>query len=221
MSVARELRREQSPKRLQNGAAKRGSMRINGDDSRCGFLAAPGTRTDYLSAFGSRMKEHSLVLPPGLSLRNLVRWGWIAPVMRVALPQNALESWDNFPTLAMRGVERCPKDSEWALNLWSNAVTSPPPPAHDDPTWWRYFLNDPACELTKSARAASIDTSDPNLEPSSFRHPKTGRQVEPWIDFFAYWQIYEVAELVGAASFRSLASPEGGKPVEISSIVVF
>ncbi|MFO0450857.1 MAG: hypothetical protein ACK52I_19730, partial [Pseudomonadota bacterium] len=40
-------------------------------------------------------------------------------------------------------------------------------------------------------------TRDP--EPAAFTHVRDRREVRPWIDFFAHWQVYHAAELVRSA----------------------
>jgi hypothetical protein len=190
-------------------------MRISTANMNCGYLAAPGTEFKSPSPFGSYLKAHGLTLPHDCSLKQMVEWGWISPILRVSLSRAALDSWDNFPESPRRGPDTCPADDLWTLTLWSNVVTFPTglEPADDNPTRWMHFLDDLSNPLTRKVLAHAIDSADPMLRPQPFKQTSSGREIAPWIDFFAYWQSYQVAELLGAVSFVIRATPGFGKRI--------
>ncbi|MGB5831070.1 MAG: hypothetical protein WBG92_03660, partial [Thiohalocapsa sp.] len=158
-------------------------MRISNADVNCRYLAAPGTEVNSPSAFGSYLTTQGLTLPKNCSLKQMVEWGWISPILRVALSRVAIDSWDNFPVSPRRGTDTCPDDDLWTLTLWGSVVTSPigPPPADDDQTWWMHFLDDRSEPLTNEVLAHSIDPKDPMLRPQTFNHTSSGREIAPWI----------------------------------------
>ncbi|EGV16446.1 hypothetical protein ThimaDRAFT_4215 [Thiocapsa marina 5811] len=176
----------------------------------CGHLAAPGTEVNSPSAFGSYLKDHAVRLPQDCSLKQMVEWGWISPILRVALSRSALDSWNNFPVSPMVGTESCLADDRWTLTLWSNVVTSQVglKPGNGEPMWWTHFLDDLGEPLTQEVLKHVIDPANPMLRPQPFQQTSSGREIAPWIDFFAYWQSYQVAELLGAVSFVIRATPE-------------
>jgi hypothetical protein len=173
----------------------------------CRYLAAPGTETEAPSPFGSHLRLHGIQLPRDCSMAYMVHVGWISPLFRVPLPRSALESWKNYPEFPNRGTERCPAEDSWGLDLWVNAMTSPMPGTCDTPNWWLHFLDDVGNPLNKLVRAHATDRNDEGLLPACFAHPHGGREVKPWIDFFAYWQAYQVAELLASATRRFYVTP--------------
>lgn len=187
-------------------------MRISSGDARCRYLAAPGTTTDSLSAFGHHLKSLGIALPNDCSLRHMVESGWISPVLRVQLPQAAFETWTDYPNLSMRGTEHCPESDRWALGLWANAMCPPPPALPTDPSWWVYFLDDATEPLTIEVRAHTIDAHLPTSMPPSFPHAGP-QKIPTWLDFFSYWQAYHVAELLRAVSLTVRVTPGFDKRV--------
>lgn len=166
-------------------------MKLNGSDKRCRYLHAPGTQDDR-SAFGALLKKCGIELPRSLTLERIVELGWVTPVLRVILPETALRSWLDYPLLSMHGVEECPDEDQWALSLYARAMSSPP--SRDRSNWWVYFLDDPDDQLTQAARANAIDPSKPGELPPSFRHSRHNQEIRPWMDYFAYWQVFELAD---------------------------
>lgn len=166
-------------------------MRLNSSDERCRYLHAPGTQSDR-SAFAALVKECGLELPPSLPLERIVALGWLAPVLRVGLPEPAFRSWRDYPLLSMNGVDGCPEEDNWALALYARAMSSPPP--HDRPNWWVYFLDDLDDPLAQAARAHALDPDKPDDLPLAFRHPRQNQEIRPWLDYFAYWQVFELAD---------------------------
>lgn len=192
-------------------------MTISTLDMRCRYIAAPGTKTESLSPFGDYLKSLGVIVLSDCSLDYMVRSGWIQPALRVALSRPALESWENFPELSMRGTDKCPEGEEWSLSLWANSVTGPMPPIGNAPNWWIHFLDDVTNPLTQTIRDHAIDPSESNALPACFTHARRGEEIKPWIDFFAYWQAYQLAELLAAATGKFYVTPGFEKRLEIGS----
>lgn len=173
-------------------------MRISTGDLDCRYRAAPESRED--SAFGSHLKAMGIKLPESLSLRTMAARGWLRPRLRVEIPVVALQSWTTFPRHPIAGDKACPPGDLWGLEVWTNATCLAP--EFDTPTesLWMHWLDDPADTTTASARKHALDPVA-HREPTPFVHPHRGSKVHPWIDFFADWQAYHVAELVRSAVF--------------------
>jgi hypothetical protein len=184
-----------------------GGMIVSSSVMRCRYLAAPGTGTDASFPFGDHLKSHEIQLPDDCSLDYMVRAGWISPILRVPLSRAALEAWENFPKLPTRGTEGCSAEDSWSLDLWDKALATPWPQTGQSPSWWQHFLDDAANPLGVMARAHAIDPSDESLRPAAFVHPRTGKEVRPWMDFFADWQAYQVAELLASATRMYRVTP--------------
>ncbi len=180
-------------------------MRIKSIDRICRHLAAPGTRTDLGSQFGKHLKDSGVNLTTPLSLRWFVDEGWIAPVLRVPLPRTALDSWINFPKLNVKAPD-CPESGIWAINLWIASHTVPPSVVAPGAPWALSYVDDPSHSVGLSAREHSVCLDDDRCPPEEFEHEPSGRRIEPWIDFFAYWQAFHVAELCEAACMTLYAT---------------
>ena len=166
-------------------------MKLDTHDQRCRYLHALGTQADR-SAFGLLLKKCGIELPGSLTLERVVTLGWVTPVLRVKLPESAFRTWRNYPQLSMNGVEECPDDDQWALSLYARAMTSLPP--RNRPNWWVYFLDDPGDTLAQAARANAVDPGKVDDLPAAFRHPRQNQEIRPWMDYFAYWQVFELAD---------------------------
>lgn len=174
-------------------------LSISTGDTDCRYLSAPESKDDY--KFGSHLASLGIKLPPNLSIRIMVARGWLKPRLRVVLPVPALLSWRNFPTYEADYDDSCPAGDTWALNAWCASAT--PWDDLDRPIekLWMHWLDDPGDDTGIRARENSIDPADPAAEPTPFVHPNGDQTVLPWIDFFADWQAYQVAELVHLAEF--------------------
>jgi hypothetical protein len=182
-------------------------MRISRQDMLCRYLAAPGLKLDSPSPFGRQLSEQGLKIPDDCSLDWMVQSGWVAPVLRIKLPQNAIESWTNFPNCPRRGSNPSPSE-EWAERLWINTVTSSPtPPSLEDESWWQHFLDDPEEPLTARVYKHAVDPGASDALPGTFTHTGSKQDVPLWIDFFAYWQMYQISELIQAATHTLRTTP--------------
>lgn len=185
IAVARRHLRSETEDRLMN---------ISSGDLRCRYLAAVGTQTATFSPFGDLLKKFGLALPKDCSLERFVISGWVRPALRVALPRAAFEAWHDYPCLSMHGWEDCPESDRWALSLYADAMSGPVPRRVGD--WWTHFLDDPTDALAQAARANSIDAAASAALPPIFRHPHADREIRPWLDYFAYWQMFPIAEII-------------------------
>lgn len=173
---------------------------ISTRDIDCRYLAAPESRDQ--SQFGRHLKSLGIKLPPNLSIRTMVARGWLKPRLRVALPPAALLSWLNFPTYSADYDDTCPPGDAWALNAWCASACSWQAIDRPIEKLWMHWLDDPDDGIGICARANAIDPSGPAAEPPSFVHPNACRPILPWIDYFADWQAFQVAELVRMAKFE-------------------
>lgn len=172
------------------------SIRVSTGDTDCRYLAAP--QSADLSQFGRELKKVEVKLPENLSLRTVAARGWLPPRLRVAIPVAALQSWPKFPSHPITAEEHCPPSDLWGLEVWTNATCTFPDRDTPPDKLWMHWLDDPDDATTVLARRHALDpTRDP--EPAAFTHVRDGREVRPWIDFFAHWQVYHAAELVRSA----------------------
>lgn len=165
-------------------------MNLSERDTNCRFLAGPGTLTKCSSPFGTFLRDHGIELSGSTSLEAMVARGWVTPVLRVPLPQRAMEAWRNYPQISPIEVENCPEDQEWAISLYITAMTGPTP-FRKDP-WWITQLDNLDDELTQAARQHAIAPDRADLLPPAFTHSNGNREVRPWIDYFAYWQVFQI-----------------------------
>lgn len=143
------------------------------------------------------LKELGSALPPDLQPADLVRYGWIEPVLRIELPKSYYLSWENFPSLSIR--DTIAEEDCWASHLWAMGARtyrgSVDPKGKE---WYRHFLDVPDHWVTRTALAHQLPT-DGSCVPQAFSHPgPPERTICPWIDFFAYWQAYHVTEILQA-----------------------
>ncbi len=142
------------------------------------------------------LKKIGVEIPSELSLAEMVRFGWITPVLRVEIPARFIQSWENFPTFSRRGAVH--PDDRWADHAWVSAAISLPRGDDDSEDWYQHPL-DSENPITEEIRGHAIAAGPGHPEPELVAHPRVDRlQVMPWIDYFAYWQSYELAETLKA-----------------------
>lgn len=187
-------------------------MNIDGLDQHCRYLSAPGSGLGY--SFGSFLKKLNVSLGED-QLRDFVRLGWIQPILRVRLPNRFYLSWENYASLSMNG--NFAEEDLWACKLFSRSATNCSVWAINGSgwagPWYTHYLDDPNSELSHLARAHTISTGPGTEEPPPLRHPRGNRLVYPWIDFFAYWQAYEIADIL--RSIRLAGPLLDGPDVEV------
>ncbi|MFL6199882.1 MAG: hypothetical protein ACJ76J_11940 [Thermoanaerobaculia bacterium] len=141
---------------------------------------------------------------------ELVRYGWIEPVLRVELPKSLYLSWENFPNYP--GIGTITEEDCWASHLWAlGALVKRGSVDPQSETWYRHFLDVPDHWVTRAALAHQLPAGG-SQEPESFEHPRPrGRTILPWIDFFAYWQAYHIAEILQAVYIDTAPRLPGAK----------
>ena len=158
------------------------------------------------------MQDLGLGLPSDLDVTELVRHGWIQPVLRVELPRSFYLDWENFASYPNFG--RLATDDLWARHLWAlGTITWRGSANPQSETWYRHFLDVPDHWVTRTAFAHQLPT-DGSREPGPFEHPyprPRGRTIYPWIDFFGYWQAYHVAEILQAVYICAAPRLPGAK----------
>lgn len=172
---------------------------VSGSDVNCRYFAAP--ESQHLGTqFGKHLEDIGVRLPSNISLQTLVRRGWFRPRLRVAIPERALRSWSTFPSYPMTGHHACPVEDKWGLDVWLAATCLIPRAERAVEKYWMHWLDDADDTTTSSARKHAVEPTDANGEPQPIQH-ENGRCILPWIDFYADWQAYHLAELVRLARF--------------------
>ncbi len=180
-------------------------MNINSADMQCRYLAAPGTQVERSSPFDELLKKHHIDLKRPVSLGDFVLRGWVKPRLRIAIPHEPFLTWSDFPNLSMEGTDSCPESDTWALSLYARAFSDFGRP--QDP-WWLHHFDNPDDPLTKQATAHAMDSASVPDGAATHFHPRVRQPLSPWIDYFAYWQIYEIVEILHAVTY-SVRAPEG------------
>ena len=161
----------------------------------CRYLACPAAGSD--GRFRQLLRDLGLVLPRDLEVTELVRHAWIEPVLRIELPKSFYMSWENFASYPNIGT--LAEEDRWARHLWAlGALVWSGSADPQSETWYRHFLDVPDHWVTRAALAHQLPV-DGSRVPESFKHPRPPRRtILPWIDFFAYWQAYHIAEILQA-----------------------
>ena len=191
------------------------SMQLSSADADCRYLAAPGTRTSGVaSRFGGFLKRLGADPEPRCTLRQLVEAGWVRPVLRVPLPRAVFDTWPDYPLLGGAASNDCPEGDRWALALYLDTVSSSSSAdGADGEDWWLHPL-DADGWLGQAARDHAVDPGNPSLLPPVFRHARDHQEVAPWLDYFAYWQAFQVIEVLEAITAR-FAFPTDELPTEV------
>jgi hypothetical protein len=170
---------------------------LSSSDKDCRYLREDPTRPGAFVAFA---KELGVELPKGVKVVDAVRWGWIEPSLRVRLPDSFFLDWENYPERPRVGSLRT--TDAWAEELHDGAIIfSPRIQLHrndDVDRWFVHPFDRLNCPDTEIIRAHEI-SSDAAGEPEIVLH-SNGSQIVPYIDFFAYWQVYRLAESIAAAT---------------------
>jgi hypothetical protein len=183
-------------------------MLVEGFDQNCRYLPAPGGSLDH--GFGGFLREVGVRLPASPDLRQMVRHGWISPVLRVRLPETFYLGWENYPANPFLGT--LAQEDRWANELY-NRCAFPGVAARQGELsgdWFNHYLDDPADGLARQVRDHAIPAAPGAEEPAPLYHPHRETAIYPWIDFFGYWQVYELVELLRAARLFSPPLNEPG-----------
>lgn len=149
-------------------------------------------------AFQSLVKELGVEGPEDPTLREIVEMGWLAPGHRVQLP----ESFVRFLYGEM-GEDLIPTDDQWAFHLWNRCRSSFPETSRalNSPlggAWYRPPLEREGDGLVASVRAHMIP-AEPGQPAPPLVSLANGEEVPAWMDFFAYWQVYALVEVLGCS----------------------
>lgn len=160
------------------------------------YLSEPG---DGNGSFTRFLREIGVSLSGHTSLQEMVRLGWIEPRLRVELPSRFYAGWTNHPLRNRTGTVD-PADS-WAamtLDMDNDFI-----PAHLDtppmlpPRWWEHPLDDSTHPDITPVWAHASTPAQLRHPPEPITHPN-GIRIQPWHDFFSYWQGYHLLDLLGA-----------------------
>jgi hypothetical protein len=174
-------------------------MLISSADKDCRYLAAPGSDLAY--GFGQFLTDVGVTLP--LDLRSMIRYGWARPVLRVRLPQSFYLSWSNYPSFPFEG-DVSPEDS-WAGTLCARCAFPGTwltrPDLTDD--WFTHYLDDPNEQTGREVRTHAVQVGPGIEDPPLVWHPGREQEICPWIDFFGYYQVYELDQIIRAATLST------------------
>ena len=153
-------------------------------------------------SFSAHLRALGIQLPGGITVQDLVRWGWIAPTLRVRIPSPYLKSWTRFPSLGKGRLIRA--EDKWFDELWHRSFMHPP----EDPTapwtreWFVHRLDRIDDPLAQAVREHALAPEAGASRPAFVKLP-SGRRVQPWLDYFAEWQALEVFDIIGTAPLHA------------------
>ena len=153
-------------------------------------------------SFSARLRALGIQLPDGITVQDLVRWGWIAPMLRVRIPPPYLRSWTRFPSLGKGRLIRA--EDKWFDELWHRSFMHPPenPAAPWTREWFVHRLDRIDDPLATAVREHALPLEVGASRPTFVKLP-SGRKVQPWLDYFAEWQVLEVFDIIGTAPLHA------------------
>ncbi len=134
-------------------------------------------------------------LPHHLTLEEAIQEGWLAPSLRVSIPETYYLAWRNFPCMTADIDE----EAAVAVPDWSGdqdlGVFWEPDGASEE-----WFLH-PYDQTSGSGaefrnRGGALDG---DLKAASLTQHPSGSWYPSWVDYFPYWQVYRLADLIGSA----------------------
>jgi hypothetical protein len=164
-------------------------------DRHCRYLPAPEGKLGY--GFGDFLSQVGVRLPNDIELLDMVRRGWIRPLLRIRIPSHYYMEWNDYPN---HGRKRAlAGEDTWADALRVRIAFPGVRQEHSFDLagdWFKHFLDDPTNILAQEAWAHSIPAGPGIEEPEILVHPVRGERIAPWIDYFGYWQVYELIEVL-------------------------
>lgn len=179
------------------------ALRVSLPEEHCRYLFSPG-KDPSTYTWRALLASLGLEIPEEIGLDGLVARGWLKPLMRIKLPRTFYSNWISFPTYPVTGKSR-PED-EWARDLWSLCTFSLSTSRTVSEgrllgKWYRHVLDQPHDPLTRQVKPHLLATGPDNTEPPPISHRRFGR-VSPWVDLFAYWQAYQLADVLSIIQRR-------------------
>jgi hypothetical protein len=173
-----------------------GNWKTQGAD---GLFLAYEPWTPNSSPFLEHAEELGVALPSSLPLEALAARGWLPPRLRIALPPAAIRACWNAHRDPTGSPDHQPQHA-WAHQLISQCHKRSVEFLPGDAPWkhWLESESDPG----RSARAYLVDPGNAAAEPPSMPHPHQDKNVSPVVSFYADWQAYHLAELLGCAELR-------------------
>jgi hypothetical protein len=171
---------------------------VSEGDRDCRYVAehpSNGAFTRLLQAFEIR-------LPSGVTVQDLVGWGWVVPVLRVEIPAPYLESWDHFPELGITRQIRA--EDRWVDELWHRSFVHFPehPAVPWDAEWFVHRLDRASDPLAQEVRAHALPTAQDAALPGLVKLP-SGQKVQAWLDYFTVWQALQVFDVLDVAPLHA------------------
>lgn len=170
-------------------------MRVSQLEMDLPYLAAKGGE---IGQFLTRLKEVGVELPLGVTPRDLVSAGLISPLFRIPVPRRYFAGWTDYPRVDTH--HEIEEEDVGIDNLYFAAAGAGTLYAMDDDPKGNWFVHPFDRHSGMSAATISPWRSAPiSTDIRSFRHRRRYR-IYPWIDYFCYWQAYQLAEAVTAGS---------------------
>lgn len=155
-----------------------------------------------IGSFSRMLQTLGIKLPSGVTVQHLVRWGWIAPVLRVRIPSPYLEGWATFPSLGKGRLIRA--EDKWIDDLWHRTFMHVPenPTAPWTRQWFVHRLDRARDPLARAVREHALPLERDAPLPPPVKLP-SGRTAQPWLDYFSEWQALQVFDLIRAAPLHA------------------
>lgn len=149
-------------------------------------------------AFQRVVKEMGVEMPESPTLREIVEMGWLAPRRRVQLPES-------FVRFLHGEIDEnlIPSDDHWAFHLWNRCRSFFPESflarsSSLGGAWYRPPFEREGDELAAAVQAHMIP-AEPGQPALPLVRLTNGKEVPAWMDFFAFWQVYELVEILGSS----------------------
>lgn len=156
-------------------------LAARGDDS--------GSFVQWLDVL--KVSRHS-----GLTIANMIRWGWIRPIARVVIPNRYFKTWQNYPVLPDKKYHH--DDDAWADALWQFAGSSKGFVFWEKSLRGEWFVHpfDRRNSLEKRLTAAKRLKE---LQKVAEKRMRGHLRYSPWIDYFPHWKGYELIDVLRVA----------------------
>ncbi len=170
---------------------------ISEGDRDCLYLwELPGLA--WSGAFLRLAEEFGVKPPESPAFHDIVRMGWLIPRRRVRLPESVVRAIHGELSL-----DNVPEADHWALHLWNRCRSFFPEHVNDvavafTGSWYRPPLELDGDDLARSVQENTIPADTEETSRPLVRL-KRGDEVPAWLDFFAFWQVYELVEILGSS----------------------
>jgi hypothetical protein len=151
-------------------------------------------------------RDLGIDLPSDLSVRDAVRYRWVTPRLRIAIPREYFEEWTEFPLWSRESkVREIHRWADLAVRGDFDFGLTFPSKGRLTGDWYLHPFDTEAGEVREILQHAI----SPEEHPEPFTHPRGGT-VHPYVDFFSYWEAYRLMESLQAAKlFKPIPNTPG------------